>query len=191
MGVQVVEERPDVVLVGYDNTLTYEKTVRLLRLCAQRLPYIATHPDFQLPGSRRVCAGLGVVHDAHRGLPPAARPMWWSASGWEIIEAACARHRGARPHTCCEDRWYTDIAAGKSGTGAEHSGVTGESRREDIASAQYAPDPVLDRPWAIWCSATICFWESGIESHERSGAWEEILKSSVGLPPDGVDGRSG
>jgi len=41
--------RPDYVVLGFDTTLTYEKLWRACDLIRERVPYIATHPDFNCP----------------------------------------------------------------------------------------------------------------------------------------------
>ena len=48
-GVVLDEADPDVVVLGFDTTLTYEKIRRAANLLAAGVPYIATHPDFNCP----------------------------------------------------------------------------------------------------------------------------------------------
>jgi len=48
-GIRLVEERPDLVLLGFDTTLSYEKITKAANWIAQGLPYYATHPDLNCP----------------------------------------------------------------------------------------------------------------------------------------------
>lgn len=48
-GVNVVEESPDICVLAYDTTLTFEKLVKLNKYVVQGALYIATHPDDVCP----------------------------------------------------------------------------------------------------------------------------------------------
>jgi len=48
-GIPLVQENPDLILLGFDTTLTYEKIVKTANWLAAGLPYYATHPDKNCP----------------------------------------------------------------------------------------------------------------------------------------------
>lgn len=48
-GIKLVDENPDIVVLGFDTTLTYEKMNKACRYLAEGKRYIATHPDFNCP----------------------------------------------------------------------------------------------------------------------------------------------
>ena len=48
-GINLVEEQPDLVLLGFDTTLNYEKITKAANWIAAGLPYYATHPDRNCP----------------------------------------------------------------------------------------------------------------------------------------------
>ena len=48
-GIQLVDETPDLVLLGFDTTLDYEKITKAANWIAAGLPYYATHPDRNCP----------------------------------------------------------------------------------------------------------------------------------------------
>jgi HAD superfamily hydrolase (TIGR01450 family) len=48
-GVQVVEEKPDVCVLAYDTTLTFEKLKKINKYIVEGALYIATHPDDVCP----------------------------------------------------------------------------------------------------------------------------------------------
>lgn len=48
-GILLDETDPDLVVLGFDTTLTYEKIRWAANLLAAGVPYIATHPDFNCP----------------------------------------------------------------------------------------------------------------------------------------------
>lgn len=48
-GICLAEEEPDIVVLGFDTTLTYQKMWDACRFLAGGAEYIATHPDFNCP----------------------------------------------------------------------------------------------------------------------------------------------
>jgi len=48
-GIRLVQEEPDLILLGFDTTLNYEKIVKAANWIAAGLPYYATHPDRNCP----------------------------------------------------------------------------------------------------------------------------------------------
>ncbi|MDR2686627.1 MAG: HAD-IIA family hydrolase [Oscillospiraceae bacterium] len=48
-GITLVQEEPDLVLLGFDTTLDYEKITKAANWIAAGLPYYATHPDRNCP----------------------------------------------------------------------------------------------------------------------------------------------
>ena len=48
-GINLVEDDPDIVLLGFDTTLTYEKIRKAANYIAGGAIYLATHPDFNCP----------------------------------------------------------------------------------------------------------------------------------------------
>ena len=49
VGITLVQERPDLILLGFDTTLDYEKITKAANWIAAGLPYYATHPDRNCP----------------------------------------------------------------------------------------------------------------------------------------------
>ena len=48
-GITLVDDNPDLILLGFDTTLTYEKINKAANWLAAGLPYYATHPDVNCP----------------------------------------------------------------------------------------------------------------------------------------------
>ena len=65
-GFEIVDERPDAVIVGFDTGLTYDRLARTAYWISHGLPYVATHPDricptdqpIVLPDCAAICALL-------------------------------------------------------------------------------------------------------------------------------------
>lgn len=48
-GINLVDDEPDIVLLGFDTTLTYEKIRKAAKYIAGGAIYLATHPDLNCP----------------------------------------------------------------------------------------------------------------------------------------------
>jgi 4-nitrophenyl phosphatase len=143
-GFELVEDDPDLVVLGFDTTLTYHKIRRLADFVREGKPYIATHPDINCPtpygfmpdiGSMMamIRASTGREADVVVGKPHA--PMVEA-----IVEAT-----GFSPGdlTMVGDRLYTDIAMGAAGIRTVLV-LSGETGREDLVCAPHQPDLVCE-----------------------------------------------
>lgn len=146
MGLQVVDDRPDLVLTAFDTELTYQKLWKCCDYVRAGLPYWATHPDFNCPTETGFMPDLGAMTElifASTGRRPdrvIGKP--------ERDIFACAQRRCGVPlaHAAmCGDRLYTDIAAGQKQGLFSILVLTGETRPEDLAAAEVKPDLVLQR----------------------------------------------
>ena len=142
--IQLVEENPDLVVLGFDTTLTYEKLWRLCDFVREKIPYIATHHDLNCPIEGGYMPDIGAMIafvEASTGREPDVivgkphRPMV------EAIEASV----GVPIDAMCMvgDRLYTDIALGKHGLTSVMV-LSGEARQEDLRDSEYQPDFVVE-----------------------------------------------
>jgi 4-nitrophenyl phosphatase len=143
-GIQLTEDRPDLVVLGFDTTLTYKKLWVLCDLVREGVPYIATHHDFNCPIQGGYMPDIGAMIafvEASTGRRPDIivgkphRPML------EAIEVKV----GVPVEAMCMvgDRLYTDIALGKHGL-ITVMVLSGEARREDLRDSEFQPDYVLE-----------------------------------------------
>ncbi len=137
--------QPDVVVLGFDTTMTYDKMWRLCDRVREGLPYIATHPDFNCPTEDGFMPDIGAMIafvQASTGRKP---DVVIGKPNRLIIEAA-SRKLGlpVEELAMIGDRLYTDIALGQT------SGITtvlvlcGETGRGDLAASLFQPDYVFD-----------------------------------------------
>ena len=142
-GIQLDENQPHVVVLGFDTTITYQKIWKICDFIRAGLPYIATHPDFNCPtesgympdtGSfiELIRASTGRLPDAIIGKPNS--PIVESVikkTGFEVNKIAMVG-----------DRLYTDIAMGSTGI-ATILTLSGETKKEDLVDSPYRPDLVV------------------------------------------------
>lgn len=137
-------DRPDVVVLGFDTTLTYPKLARLCTFVRAGLPYIATHPDVNCPTEDGFIPDIGAMIacvKASTGREPdrvIGKPNRW------IVEAACQKlGLPMQSLAMVGDRLYTDIALGKTCGIPTVLVLSGETRPEDLAGSPYQPDAVF------------------------------------------------
>jgi HAD superfamily hydrolase (TIGR01457 family) len=143
-GFVIEEEAPDLVVLGFDTTLTYQKLWKLCDLVRSGLPYIATHADFNCPTETGFMPDVGAIIafiKASTGREPDLvvgkpnRLIVLSAAekvGWAVEKLAMIG-----------DRLYTDIALGKTSGIPTVLVLSGETRRFDLEGSPHRPDYVF------------------------------------------------
>lgn len=127
-GLNIVNDDPDIVLLGFDTTLTYEKITKAANFIANGAEYIATHPDKNCPLAKGFMTDTGSMIEmfyASAGRYPdiiVGKPYAYTVD-YVTHMLGCSKDE-----ICfIGDRLETDIAIGmKNGTKSVlvYSGVT-------------------------------------------------------------------
>jgi HAD superfamily hydrolase (TIGR01450 family) len=143
-GVPLAREDPEVVVVGYDTTLDYDKLCRVCALVRAGLPYIATHPDLNCPTPEGFVPDAGAII-AFIQASAGRLPDMVVGKPNEGIVQGMAEMTGVPPgEMCiCGDRLYTDIATGVANGMLSVCVLSGEATREDIEKSPVKPDLVF------------------------------------------------
>jgi HAD superfamily hydrolase (TIGR01457 family) len=146
IGVTVDQSAPDIVLVGFDTSLDYDKMARACDFVRAGLPMIATHPDFNCPTETGFIPDIGAILafiEASTGRKPGlilGKPY----AG--IIEGALEKTGCAASETAMVgDRLYTDIAAGVNHNMTAILVLTGEATRRDAEASPIKPHLIVER----------------------------------------------
>ncbi|MBQ6926431.1 MAG: HAD-IIA family hydrolase [Kiritimatiellae bacterium] len=140
-GFEVVRDKPDCLVLGFDQFFDYEKMTLLCNLVRSGIPYIATHPDFNCPVENGFIPDIGamiayvqaatgrlpdkVVGKPHAGIAQAVMEKYGvEASGLAMVG----------------DRLYTDIALGAEAGITSILVFSGETTREDYAKSDVRAD---------------------------------------------------
>ncbi len=129
-------EPVDVVLVGFDRELSFEKMRNTCKiLSTQEVVYIATNPDLRCPVSFGFVPDCGAMCEAIR-MATQKDPLYLGKPKPEMLALAMERY-GAKPEETIVigDRLYTDIASGKAAGIDSLLVLSGETRLEDLAKA--------------------------------------------------------
>lgn len=143
-GLSVTERAEDdvaCVVVGFDQSLTYEKVWDACRLLFHKeIDYVGTNPDLRCPtafGFVPDCGGICEMLNCTVGR----EPLYIGKPNARIVELCLKTCGGSGEETLVVgDRLYTDIACGI------HAGVdtavvyTGEASKEEAAVSRWRPD---------------------------------------------------
>ena len=146
MGLDIRDEDPDYVLLGFDTTLAYARLCTMCDHLRAGLPYIATHPDFNCPTETGFIPDVGsfmALIEASTGR----RPDVILGKPYEGIVNEALERTGFRKEELAMvgDRLYTDVA-----TGVNHglTGIlvlSGEAGLKDLETSSVQPDLIFDR----------------------------------------------
>lgn len=170
-GLHVVEEEPEVLVLGYDTEMTYAELASFCLQLQKGLPFVATHPDINCPSPLGPLPDIGaffalierstgrkpdvVIGKPNRGIVDALAQNW-GLRNEEILMVG--------------DRLYTDIALGSTAGVQTCLVLSGESKREDLPGLQYQPDFVCENLEGLLA----LFRERG------AGSREQVKKFFVG-----------
>lgn len=145
-GIPVDDANPEIAVIGFDTTLTYEKVRKICDLVRAGLPYIATHPDFNCPTENGFMPDIGAIIafiEASTGRRP---DLIVGKPNTGIVEAAVRRtHIAPAQMAMVGDRLYTDIETGIRSGMLSVLVMSGETTREMLASSATRPDYTFDR----------------------------------------------
>lgn len=139
-GIPLAKEEAEVVVTGFDTTLTYEKMCLTCDLVRSGLPYISTHPDFNCPTETGFIPDVGAIHAfIHASAFRYPDHVVGKPSG-DIMDYLAKRAGAAREETAMVgDRLYTDVAAGVSNGYTGVLVLSGEGTLEDAGRSEVVP----------------------------------------------------
>ena len=144
-GINVTEEDPDIVVLGFDTTLTYEKLSKACHYIRNGCTYFGINPDWNCPieGGAFIpdCGSIAKLIEASTGRFPEffGKPSKHTLdyiiqeTGYEPDEIAIVG-----------DRLYTDIAVADQSDVMSILVLSGESTREDVKTSDVKPDVILE-----------------------------------------------
>ncbi len=143
-GLRLTETQPDVAVLGFDTTLTYDKLKVLCDLAVAGKPYIATHPDINCPTENGFMPDIGSMIELV-ATSTGRRPDVIVGKPYAPIVEALIEKTGFPIETHCMigDRLYTDIALGQWGITTALV-LSGETKASDLAESAFKPDFIFE-----------------------------------------------
>jgi HAD superfamily hydrolase (TIGR01450 family) len=135
---------PDVVVVAFDKTLTYEKLSNACVYIMQGAEFLSTHLDINcpvpggfIPDSGAICAAIGLS----TGVTPKFVGKPFEETVEMVVEATGAERSKI---AFVGDRIYTDVACGVNNGAMGILVLTGECSLEDAEKSDVKPDVIFD-----------------------------------------------
>jgi len=145
-GFDTLSEKPDYVVLGFDQTLTFDKLDRACRFIRGGVPFLATHPDFNcpLPGGDMLpdCGAMAAAITAATKV----KPKVIGKPNKEMIDGILSRLNTSHSHLAfVGDRLMTDIRMGRDSGILSILILTGETKIADLQNSNVQPDLVFER----------------------------------------------
>jgi len=143
-GIELCGEGADIVLVGFDTELSYDKLSKAVHFLRKGADFIAANPDFVCPMSGGEvlpdCGSICALLTASTGAQPyyIGKP---NRNMVDIISSMTGIPNGQI--ACVGDRLYTDIALAKNAGAVSVLVMSGETTKEMLAASDIKPDFVF------------------------------------------------
>ncbi len=143
-GIELKQHRADVVVIGFDTTLTYEKISKACGFIREGAVFVATHPDLNCPvehGSIPDCGAMCSMITASTGVLPK-----YLGKPFEETIIGIRRITGYNNDDMVfvGDRLSTDIAIGAKNNVTSILVLSGETKIKDLERSDIQPDFVFD-----------------------------------------------
>jgi HAD superfamily hydrolase (TIGR01450 family) len=144
-GFRLDGQSPDLVVLGFDTTLTYQKLWKLCDFVRAGLPYIATHPDINCPTESGPMPDIGAVIAFVKAATAREPDLVVGKPNRLIAEAAALKlNLPLSSLAMIGDRLYTDIALGKTSGVTTVLVLSGETSLKDLESSPFRPDYMFE-----------------------------------------------
>ena len=144
-GIQLEEENPEVVVVGFDTTLDYAKMCKVCDFVRAGLPYLSTHPDYNCPTETGFIPDAGAIHAFIHASAFRYPDRIIGKPNGDIVDYLIDRIRLPRDQIMMiGDRLYTDVAAGRNNGLYSMLVLSGEADMEDVAQSEVEPHLIFD-----------------------------------------------
>lgn len=137
---------PDILVVGFDMSLTYSRLCRAAWWASQNIPYIATNPDWVCPTDQptilvdcgSICAGI----EAATGRKP---DLVVGKPDPRMLNGILDRY-GLKPHEVAMvgDRIYTDVRMAHNAGAVGILVMSGETTMDIVAESDLKPDIIAE-----------------------------------------------
>lgn len=139
-----MDQRPDIVVVGFDKTLTFEKLSNACTYIREGALFLATHLDINCPMKGGFIPDCGAICKAIE-LSTGKEPRFVGKPFKETVDMVVAATGVPRERIAfVGDRIYTDVATGVKNGAMGVLVLTGETHREDIGKFDCDPDVVFE-----------------------------------------------
>lgn len=145
-GLELSDTNPDIAVLGFDTTLTYDRLYQFCKFIKKGIPYIATHPDYNCPADECPMPDVGAFIEAIR-LTTGRVPEYIMGKPHTIAGERISKRYNVHPNQIAMvgDRLYTDIAFGKNCGFVSVLVLSGETTKEMAEKSKIIPDVICNK----------------------------------------------
>ena len=142
MGIKTTDEEPDIVLLAFDKTITYEKLNKAYHFLLAGAVFIATHPDDLCPTEDAYDIDIGPFIRLLETMTGKTAVITGKPN--RLMVEIAAEVMGADPKGLwmIGDRLYTDIRMASDAGISSVLVLSGETSAEDVRGTEYRPTAV-------------------------------------------------
>lgn len=135
-GINLVEDKPEVVVISYDTEINYDKITKVTHFVSKGAKYVTTHGDMLCPAKINYLPDVGAYIDMFE-TATGRRPDVNCGKPDSIMGESIMEMLGLKPHeiVMCGDRLSTDIAFGVNNGFWSILVWSGETTREDYSKS--------------------------------------------------------
>ena len=149
-GFELNEENPEIIVLGFDKELTYERLAKVSYFLQNNIPYIATHLDDRCPTEDGYIPDAGgiaaLLFKATERMPKA----FGKPNKEMLLFKLKQLNISSNDAIIFGDRLYTDIKMGKEAKITTCCVLSGESNLETIKKSENKPDLIIDGIWEFY-----------------------------------------
>ena len=148
-GFEIVEEDPEILVLAFDQELTYDRLVKATYLLLADIPYIATHPDDRCPTEDGYIPDAGgiaaLLYKAAERMPR----VFGKPNKEMILFKLNNLNIDPKDAVMFGDRLYTDIQMGVNAGVTTCCVLSGETTLEMIKESNLKPDLIIEGVWEL------------------------------------------
>ncbi len=148
-GIHLVQEDPDLVVVGFDTTLTYEKLEKACTYIRNGATFLATHLDINCPtedGFIPDCGAMCALITKSTGVEPRYLGKPFPETLEMVLEITGSKKEEI---AFVGDRLYTNVATGVKNGAKGFLVLTGEADMRTVEESEVKPTCIYDSLWDI------------------------------------------
>lgn len=142
-GIPLVKDEADIVVVGFDKTLDYDKLTRACTLIRNGALFLSTHLDINCPTENGFIPDCGAICAAIE-LSTGVSPHYLGKPFKETVDMILERTKVPKEYiSFVGDRIYTDVKTGVNNGANGILVLSGETQLADIEKSDVKPDAVF------------------------------------------------
>jgi len=144
-GFEITDKNPEIIVLGFDKELTYEKLAKASYFLQDNLPYIATHPDKVCPTRKGYIPDAGAIISLLFEATGKKPKIFGKPNKEMLLFKLRELNISPKDAVIVGDRLYTDIRMGKEAGVTTICVLSGETSREMIEKSEIKPDIILNK----------------------------------------------